>query len=148
MNHHDNSDRRLAHKSPIMSVVFLVGCGFLVNGLSVFISAIPAQAQAIAQDIQKVGSKVCSVMGSRSKPDRQTLLVMTNVLDEDLADLNPISLALNRYVLKNCPKDYLVYQQRKRQNNPYKKNPLIIKTGVPLIIKNSAIESAESEQSR
>ena len=87
-------------------------------------------------------------MAGRSKPDRQTLLVMTNVLDEDLADLNPISLALNRYVLKNCPKDYLVYQQRKRQNNPYKKNPLIIKTGVPLIIKNSATESAESEQSR
>ena len=148
MNHHDNSERRLARKSPIMSVVFLVCCGFLVNSLSVFISAIPAQAQATAQDIQKVGSKVCSVMAGRSKPDRQTLLVMTNVLDEDLADLNPISLALNRYVLKNCPKDYLVYQQRKRQNNPYKKNPLIIKTGVPLIIKNSATESAESEQSR
>ena len=148
MNHNDNSDRRLARKSPMMSVILLVSCGFLSNSLSVFIPVLPAQAQATARDIQKVGSKVCSVMGSRSKPDRQTLLIMTNVLEEDLADVNPISLALNRYILKNCPKDYLVYQQRKRQNNPFKKNPLIIKNGVPLIIKNSTTESAESEQSR
>jgi hypothetical protein len=148
MNQNDKIDRRLTRKSQIMSVGFLIGCGFLVNSLSVFLYTPPAQAQATAQDIQKMGKKVCAVMGGRTQPDRQTLLIITQVLDEDLADLNPVSLALNRYVLKNCPKDYLAYQQRQRQSNPYKTNPPLVKTGVPLIIKNSTPESVESEQSR
>jgi tetratricopeptide (TPR) repeat protein len=144
MNDNDNNDRLLVRKSRIMSVVFLIGCGFLVNNLSVFLYTSPARSQATAQDIQKVGKKVCAVMGGKSKPDRQTFLVLTNILDEDLADLNPISLALNRYVFKNCPKDYLAYQQRQRQNNPYKKNPLIVKTEVPLLSGNSTPDTAES----
>jgi hypothetical protein len=122
MNDNDNKDRLLARKSQIMSVGFFVGCGFLVNSLSIFLYTSPARSQATAEDIQKMGKKVCAVMSGKSKPDRQTFLVITNILDEDLADVNPISLALNRYVLKNCPKDYLAYQQRKRQNNPFKKN--------------------------
>ena len=78
----------------------------------------------------------------------RTFLILTNVADQDLADANPIYLALNRYVLQNCPKDYLAYQQRKRQNNPFKKNPLIVKTEVPLLSGNSTPETAESYRSQ
>ena len=148
MNYNANSDRRLARKSQMISVGFLVGCGFLVNSLIVFLDTLPARSQATAQDIQKVGRKVCAVMGGRAQPDRQTLLILTNVADQDFGDVNPIYLALNRYVLKNCPKDYLAYQQRKRQNNPFKKNPLIVKTGVPLLSGNTTPETAESYRSQ
>jgi tetratricopeptide (TPR) repeat protein len=148
MNSNENRDRRLARKSQIMSLGFVVGCGFLVNSLSVFIYTLPARSQATAQDIQKVGRKVCDVMAGKSQPDRQTFLILTSVADQDLADVNPIYLALNRYVLKNCPKDYLAYQQRKRQNNPFKKNPLIVKTGVPLLSGNITPETAESYRSQ
>lgn len=142
MNHNEDIDRstsdlRMDSNSKKMSVGFLVSCGFLVSGLNVFVSPQPAQAQATYQNIQQMGKKVCSFMGSRSKLDGRTLMIMTQILEQDLADPNPVSLALNRYVLQNCPKDYLTYQQRKRRNNPFAKNPLIVQTGVPLISGNS-----------
>jgi tetratricopeptide (TPR) repeat protein len=137
MNRQDNSNHRIDRQSKAMSIGFLVSCGFLVNSLSVFLYPQQAQAQVTYQNIQQMGKKVCSFMGGRSKLDRQTLLIMTHIFEQDFANPNPISFALNRYVLKNCPKDYLAYEQRKRRNNPFAKNPLLVKTGVPLLNSNS-----------
>ena len=137
-----NRDRDKAHfnddlKSKIISIGFVVGCGFLVNSCCVLLCPQPAQAQVTYQKIQQMGKKVCSFMGGRSKLDGQTLMIMTHILEQDLADSNPISLALNQYVLQNCPKDYLAYQRRKIRTNPFAKNPLIVKTGVSLLSGNS-----------
>jgi tetratricopeptide (TPR) repeat protein len=137
MDRNDNSHRGIDRKSKPISVRFLVGCGFLVNSLSFSIHPQPAQAQVTYQNIQQMGKKVCSFMGGRSKLDRQTLMIMTHIFEQDFADPNPVSFALNRYVFKNCPKDYLAYEQRKRRNNPFAKNPLIVNTGVPLLSGNS-----------
>jgi tetratricopeptide (TPR) repeat protein len=137
MNRQDNSNHCIDRQSKAMSVGFLVSCGFLVNSLSVFLYPQQAQAQVTYQNIQQMGKKVCSFMGGRSKLDRQTLLIMTHIFEQDFANPNPIFFALNRYVLKNCPKDYLAYEQRKRRNNPFAKNPLLVKTGVPLLNSNS-----------
>jgi tetratricopeptide (TPR) repeat protein len=153
MDWKENGDRfirncQLGNKSKILSICFLGSSVFSIYSLNICFDTQQAQAQATAQDIQQVGRKVCSFMGGRSKPDRQILLIITNVLEQDLADVNPVSLALNRYVLKNCPKDYLAYQQRKRKNNPFAKNPLIVQTGVPLLSGNSTPETAESYRSQ
>lgn len=152
MDCNDNSHRGIDRKSKPISVGFLVGCGFLVNSLSFVIHPQPAQSQVTYQNIQQMGKKVCSFMGGRSKLDRQTLMIMTHIFEQDFADPNPVAFALNRYVFKNCPKDYLAYQQRKRRSNPFAKNPLIVQTGVsllsgnstPLLNENSTPETAES----
>jgi tetratricopeptide (TPR) repeat protein len=137
MDRNDNSHRGIDRKSKQISVWFLVSCEFLVNSLSFFIHPQPAQAQVTYQNIQQMGKKVCFFMGGRSTLDRQTLMIMTHIFEQDFADPNPVSFALNRYVFKNCHKDYLAYEQRKRRNNPFAKNPLIVKTGVPLLSGNS-----------
>ncbi|WP_310428926.1 tetratricopeptide repeat protein [Chamaesiphon sp. VAR_48_metabat_135_sub] len=124
--------------SSTISVGLAIGCGLLVNSLSGFLYPQPAQAQVTYQHIQKMGKKVCSFMGGRSKLDGQTLMIMTQIFDQDFSDPNPVNFALNRYVFKNCPQDYLAYEQRKRRNNPFAKNPLLVKTGVPLLSGNSA----------
>jgi tetratricopeptide (TPR) repeat protein len=134
------SPQRWLHKidrrSIPTSIGFLVSCGFLINSLSGFLYPQPAQAQITSQHIQQMGKKVCSFMGGRSKLDGQTLLMMTQIFEQDFSDPNPVNFAVNRYVFKNCPKDYLAYEQRKRRNNPFAKNPLLVQTGVPLLSGN------------
>ena len=78
-----------------------------------------AQAQTPA-GIAAAVDKTCAVMSGERKLDNQTLQLLL-LLDEDLADPNPVSLALYRGVIHQCPKAYLAYEQRKRVNNPFAK---------------------------
>jgi hypothetical protein len=82
-----------------------------------------AQAQTAA-DIATAVNKTCAVMSGQQKVDGQTLQLLL-LLDEDLADPNPVALALYRGVLHQCPKAYLAYEQRKRANNPFANAPLV-----------------------
>jgi tetratricopeptide (TPR) repeat protein len=131
------SIHKIDPRSSTVSVSLLVGCGFLVNSLNIFFYPQPAQAQITAQHIQTMGKKICSFMGGRSKLDGRTLLMMTEIFEQDFSNPNPVTFALNRYVFKNCPQDYLAYERRKRRNNPFAKNPLLVQTGVPLLSGNS-----------
>jgi tetratricopeptide (TPR) repeat protein len=129
------------NKSKTISIATLIGSIISINSFGVFFNSQPAQATY--QDIQQMTKKVCAVMGGRAKPDPQTIALITKVLEQDLADPDPVSQLLNRYVLAGCPKDYLAYQQRKRRSNPFAKNPLIVQTGVPLVNGSNTTETAE-----
>ena len=62
-------------------------------------------------------------MAGTQKPDSQALQYLL-LIDEDMADANPVSTALYRGVLHQCPKAYLAYEQRKRASNPFANAPL------------------------
>jgi hypothetical protein len=85
--------------------------------------AAPAQAQTAADLSAAVGS-VCAVLSGQQKPDSRTLQLML-LMDEDLADPNPVALGLYRGVVHQCPKAYLAYEQRKRTGNPFANSGLI-----------------------
>jgi tetratricopeptide (TPR) repeat protein len=137
---------RMNKKSKTISIATLIGSIILINSFGVFFNSQPAQATY--QDIQQMAKKVCAVMGGRAKPDPQTIALITKVLEQDLADPDPVSQLLNRYVLAGCPKDYLAYQQRKRRNNPFAKNPLIVNTGGTLVNGNNDPKTAVDYRSQ
>jgi hypothetical protein len=79
------------------------------------LGARPAGAQSA---ISGIADKTCAVMSGEQKVDSQTLQYLM-WLDEDMADANPVALALQRRVLVQCPKAYLAYHQRMRAHNPF-----------------------------
>jgi hypothetical protein len=95
----------------------LAACELSLFGLS------PKSAQA-QTNIAEAATKTCAVMSGERKLDRQTLQYLL-LLDNDLADANPVALALYRQVIKQCPKAYLSYQQRKRASNPFPPGSLV-----------------------
>ena len=56
---HDRDKARFNNdlKSKIMSIGFVVGCGFLFDSCCVFLYPQPAQAQVTYQKIQQMGQK-------------------------------------------------------------------------------------------
>ncbi|MGB8908496.1 MAG: hypothetical protein WCC84_07075 [Candidatus Cybelea sp.] len=101
-----------------------------------------AQAQTPA-GIAAAVDKTCAVMSGERKLDNQTLQLLL-LLDEDLADPNPVSLALYRGVIHQCPKAYLAYEQRKRVNNPFANSGLVKSTPTALISSGSSSSSHAS----
>ncbi len=82
-----------------------------------------AGAQTAADLNAAVGS-VCAVLSGQQKPDSRTLQYIL-LMDEDLADPNPVALGIYRGVVHQCPKAYLAYEQRKRTRNPFANSPLV-----------------------
>jgi hypothetical protein len=76
-----------------------------------------AGAQTSADLAAAVGN-VCAVLSGQQKPDSRTLQYLL-LMDEDLADANPVALGLYRGVVHQCPKAYLAYEQRKHTSNPF-----------------------------
>ena len=77
-------------------------------------------------------------MSGQRKADGQSLQYLL-LLDEDLGDANPVALALYREVIKQCPKAYLNYQQRKRVNNPFPPGSLVKQTPTQLTKSGSSL---------
>ena len=79
----------------------------------------PATATAqTAADVAAAVNNMCAVMSGQAKADSRTLQYLL-LLDEDMGEANPVSLALYRGVVHQCPKAYLAYEQRKRTSNPF-----------------------------
>jgi hypothetical protein len=109
---------------------FLFACVFA--GWLTIVGSHPAQAQTAA-DISAAAAKACAVMSGQAKPDSRTLQYLM-LLDEDMADANPVAMALYHDVLHECPKAYLSYEQRLRAQNPFAAHPLV---GRPTQLTNS-----------
>ena len=58
-------------------------------------------------------------------------------MDEDASEANPVAIALHREVLKQCPKAYQEYEQRKRVNNPFPPGSLVTQTPTKLLSSHS-----------
>jgi hypothetical protein len=104
----------------------------LVSGWSVFSTSCPAAAAQAQLNIPQAAETTCAVMTGHQRPDGRALQYLL-LLDEDLADLNPIAIALYREVIKQCPKAYLGFEQRKRANSPYSRGSLLNSNPTPLL---------------
>jgi hypothetical protein len=93
-------------------------------------SSSPARAQTAA-DISAAASKACAVMSGQAKADSRTLQYLL-LLDEDMADANPVAIALYHDVLQQCPKAYVGYEQRLRSQNPFANGGLVKQTPTSL----------------
>ena len=74
-------------------------------------------------NIPHVAATTCAVMSGQRKLDGQALQYLL-LLDGDHFG-NPVSIVLYREVIKQCPKAYLNYQQRKSLSNPYPPGSLV-----------------------
>ena len=104
----------------------------MVSGLSVFSTSLPVQAAQAQINIPQAAATTCAVMAGQQKPDGRSFQYLL-LLDEDLADLNPLALALYREVARQCPKAYLGFEQRKRTTSPYSRGSLLTPTPTPLL---------------
>ena len=101
----------------------LFSCALAVwTGLTIAASR-PARA-ITAADISAAAAQACAVMSGQAKPNSRTLQYLL-MLDEDMADANPVALALFHDVVHECPKAYLSYEQRLRAQNPFAAHPLV-----------------------
>lgn len=108
----------------------LFGCAVVAwLGLAA-VGSHPARAQTAA-DIAAAAGKACAVMSGQAKPDPRTLQYLL-LLDEDLADANPVAVALYRDVVHECPKAYISYEQRLRTRNPFAGGSLVKQTPTQL----------------
>jgi hypothetical protein len=98
-------------------------CAF-VAWLGFIIGSSPAGRAQTAADISAAASKACAVMSGQAKADSRTLQYLL-MLDEDMADANPVATALYHDVLQQCPKAYAGYEQRLRSQNPFANSGLV-----------------------
>ncbi|MGR4065319.1 MAG: hypothetical protein ACLQPV_07695 [Vulcanimicrobiaceae bacterium] len=117
-----------------------IGLAFASFGVLAVFSATGARAQTAA-DIATAVNKSCAVMSGEQKPDSQSLQLLL-MLDEDLADANPVATALYRGVVHQCPKAYLAYEQRKRASNPFANSQLVSGTQTSLTSGSSSTPQA------
>ncbi len=99
-----------------------------------------ARAQTAA-DLSAAVGNVCAVLSGQQKPDSRTLQYLL-LMDEDMADANPVALGLFRGVVHQCPKAYLAYEQRKRSSNPFANSGLTKGTPTQLTGSSSATPNA------
>ncbi len=117
-----------------------IGLAFASFGVLAVFSATGARAQTAA-DIAAAVNKSCAVMSGEQKADSQSLQLLL-MLDEDLADANPVATALYRGVVHQCPKAYLAYEQRKRASNPFANSQLVSGTQTSLTSGSSSTPQA------
>jgi len=108
-----------------------------MRGLSLGVTLLLAVAAgagfAHAQtNIPQAAATTCAVMSGQRKADPQALQYLL-LLEEDIGEGNPVAIALQREVIKQCPKAFLDFQQRKRVNNPFPPGSLVVNSGVPLV---------------
>ncbi len=94
------------------------------------VSACVAQTQT---NIQQSAATACAVMSGQQKADAHALQLLL-LMDEDVSEANPVAIALHREVLKQCPKAYQDYEQRKRATNPFPPGSLVKQTPTQLTV--------------
>ena len=115
--------RRLARRQAQSTALPAFWCALAAwTGLTIAASR-PARA-ITAADISAAAAQACAVMSGQAKPNSRTLQYLL-MLDEDMADANPVALALFHDVVHECPKAYLSYEQRLRSQNPFAAHPLV-----------------------
>jgi hypothetical protein len=102
----------------------------LVVPLVLAATACLAQTQT---NIQQSAAIACAVMSGIRKADGQALQLLL-LMDEDVTEANPVAIALHREVVKQCPKAYLDYEQRKRTTNPFPPGSLVKQTPTQLVV--------------
>jgi outer membrane protein OmpA-like peptidoglycan-associated protein len=115
--------------------------GLVASGLSLVL--LYGQTAVAQTNIPKIAAATCAVMAGARKADAQTLQYLS-LLDQDLGDPNPVALALYREVLKQCPKAYLNYQQRKKASNPFPPGSLVKQEPTQLTSSGSSSTSPSS----
>jgi hypothetical protein len=120
----------LIHPLRVPTRCLLFACAVAAWLVLITIGSLPARAQTAAE-ISAAAAKTCAVMSGQTKPDSRTLQYLL-LLDEDLADANPVALALYRDVLRECPKAYVSYEQRLRTRNPFAAGTLVKQTPTQL----------------
>jgi hypothetical protein len=83
-------------------------------------------------NIQQSAATACAVMSGQRKADGHALQLLL-LMDEDASEANPVAIALHREVLKQCPKAFQDYEQRKRVNNPFPPGSLVKQTPTQLL---------------
>ena len=106
----------------------------LLGGFSLC-SSFHAEAARSQINIQQIATTTCAVMAGQQKLDRRSLQYLS-LLDEDLADPNPIAIALYREVIRKCPNTYLDFHRRKIAKNPFPPGYLVNPKPIQLINPN------------
>jgi hypothetical protein len=120
----------LVHPRLVLVRRLLFACGVAAWFGLTTLGGHPARAQTAA-DISAAAAKACAVMSGQTKPDPRTLQYLL-LLDEDMADANPVAVLLYRDVLHECPKAYISYEQRLRTRNPFAGGTLVKQTPTQL----------------
>lgn len=102
---------------------FVVGFAVLLWLGAVAQGSPPARAQTAA-DVSAAAGKVCAVISGQAKADSRTLQYLL-MMDEDMADANPVAIALYHDVVHQCPKAYIAYEQRLKTQNPFANSGLV-----------------------
>ncbi|MBW4448485.1 MAG: tetratricopeptide repeat protein [Spirirestis rafaelensis WJT71-NPBG6] len=109
------------------------------------ISSFIAKTAYAQINIPQMATTTCAVMAGQRKLDRQALQYLS-ILDDDFADANPVAIALYREVIKQCPKTYLNFQQRKRVSNPFRPGYLVKPNPTPLLNSNPQSDMAKYDE--
>ncbi len=115
----------------------------LLGGVS--ITSLIAETAYAQINIQQVAARTCAVMAGERKLDRQALQYLS-ILDDDFGDANPVAIALYREVIKQCPKTYLNFQQRKRVSNPFPPGYLVKPNPTQLLNSNAQSDMAKYDE--
>jgi hypothetical protein len=83
-------------------------------------------------NIQKSAALACGVMSGQRKADAQSLQLLL-LTDEDASEGNPVAIALHREAVRQCPKAYLDYEQRKWMSNTFRAGSLVKRTRTQLL---------------
>lgn len=109
----------------------LVAACAIVAWLGLTVWGSPAGRAQTAADVSAAAGKACAVMSGQAKADSRTLQYLL-LLDEDMADANPVATALYHDVLQQCPKAYIGYEQRLRSQNPFANSGLVKQSSTSL----------------
>jgi hypothetical protein len=105
-------------QKPVVAACAIVAClGLTIGG------SLPARAQTAA-DVTAAAGKICAVISGQAKADSRTLQYLL-MMDEDMADANPVATALYHDVVHECPKSYIAYEQRLHTQNPFANSGLV-----------------------
>jgi hypothetical protein len=102
---------------------WILGCAVLLWLGAVAQGSPPARSQTAA-DVSAAAGKVCAVISGQAKADSRTLQYLL-MMDEDMADANPVATALYHDVVHQCPKAYIAYEQRLKTQNPFANSGLV-----------------------
>jgi hypothetical protein len=112
----------------------------IVTTISIFFLselALPTKCYAKAAQpqtkIQQMADATCAVMADSKKIDARSFQYLLMLEQFDFSNADPISMIFFREVMKTCPKAYLSYQQKKRENNPFPPGSLVKPNPTPLI---------------
>jgi hypothetical protein len=115
----------------------------IVAWLALAIGGSPSARAQTPADVSAAAAKICTVISGQAKADSKTLQYLL-MLDEDMADANPVATALYRDVAQECPKAYVAYEQRLRAQNPFANSGLVKQAPTSLSGSGTSLTGATS----